>query len=69
MLNMRKYVPLGFALSFGVRGALYPMSMIKTRMQIQRQDSVYKGMGDALKQVYRTEGYRGLYKVRGGLVI
>lgn len=46
-----------------------PIWVVKTRLCLQYADDVniaeskkYRGMVDALKKIYRTEGIRGLYK-------
>lgn len=65
MLDKRRFYPLALCCSLTVRGMLYPLSVVKTRIQIQRQNSVYSGsLFRTLSDVYRQEGIRGLYKVR-----
>ncbi|KYQ53417.1 Mitochondrial folate transporter/carrier [Trachymyrmex zeteki] len=51
-----------------------PIWVVKTRLCLQYADDVniaeskkYRGMVDALKKIYRTEGIRGLYKAIPGL--
>ena len=42
---------------------LYPMFLIKTRLQTQSAEATqYKGTFDAMRQIVRQEGVRGLYK-------
>lgn len=48
-----------------------PIWVVKTRLCLQYAEDVnmaeskrYRGMTDALKKIYKTEGIRGLYKVR-----
>lgn len=48
--------------SFSVRCALYPLTLIKTRLQIQKHNVVYKGMIDAYSKIFRYEGVAGLYR-------
>ncbi|XP_065338565.1 solute carrier family 25 member 44 [Cloeon dipterum] len=62
MMDKRKFFPLSMLSSFSVRCALYPLTVVKTRLQIQRHNEAYKGMMDACVQIRRTEGFRGLYK-------
>jgi solute carrier family 25 protein 44 len=65
MLDMYRFYPFALTCSLTVRGMLYPLSVVKTRMQIQRQNTVYTGgVFRTLHQVYRHEGLPGLYKVR-----
>lgn len=47
-----------------------PIWVVKTRLCLQYAEDVnvaeskkYRGMVDALKKIYKTEGIRGLYKV------
>lgn len=47
--------------------ALYPMDLVKTRMQLQRPDKFsssgfYKNNYDCLKKTMRFEGMTGLYR-------
>lgn len=63
MMDRRKFYPLSFFCSLSVRASLYPLTVVKTRLQIQKQSTVYKGTFDALSKIYSTEGIAGLYKV------
>jgi solute carrier family 25 protein 44 len=62
MLDKRKFYPLSMMSSFTVRCFLYPLTLIRTRLQVQHQNAVYSGTLDAYRQISRTEGYRGLYR-------
>ncbi|TYI17883.1 hypothetical protein ES332_A07G054200v1 [Gossypium tomentosum] len=50
----------------GALGAtcIYPLQVIRTRMQAQRttSDTVYNGISDVFWRTYGKEGYRGFYK-------
>merc|ERR1719481_518755 len=48
--------------SFTVRCFLYPLTLIRTRLQVQQHNAVYKGTIDAYRQILKTEGFRGLYR-------
>lgn len=48
--------------SFSVRCALFPLTVIKTQLQVQFKNDVYKGMIDCGCKIYRAEGVRGLYR-------
>lgn len=56
MMNKHKFFPLSMLSSFSVRCMLYPFTLIKTRIQIQRQSEVYKGTFDAFQKIVKTEG-------------
>lgn len=58
-----RYFILGPAVFLGVRAAVYPSSLVKTRLQVQsRHNPVYSGTFDAFRKIWRLEGPRGLYK-------
>lgn len=48
--------------SFSVRCALFPLTVIKTQLQVQFKNDVYKGMFDCGSKIYTAEGVRGLYR-------
>lgn len=62
MMDKHKFFPLSMISSFGIRCILYPFTVIKTRIQIQRQKSVYSGTLDAFRKTFKYEGLSGLYK-------
>lgn len=43
MMDKTKFFPLSMLSSFSVRCALYPLTLIKTRLQIQKNNSLYTG--------------------------
>jgi len=62
MLDKSRYVPLSLLSTFIVRSLLYPFTLVRTRLQVQRQSSIYKGTWHALNTTVRYEGFRSLYK-------
>ncbi|XP_037088381.1 solute carrier family 25 member 44-like [Pollicipes pollicipes] len=62
MLDKRKFIPLSIASSFSIRCMLYPFTVIKTRLQVQRHHSVYNGTFDAFRKTFANEGFAGLYR-------
>nr|AEE62883.1 unknown [Dendroctonus ponderosae] len=62
MMDKTKFFPLSMLSSFSVRCALYPLTLIKTRLQVQKRNDMYTGMLDAYGKIYRYEGVSGLYK-------
>lgn len=48
--------------SFSVRCCLFPLTVIKTQLQVQFKNDVYKGMIDCGCKIYQAEGIRGLYR-------
>jgi len=62
MLDKSKFFPMSMASSFTVRCALYPLTLIRTRLQIQFRSNEYKGTFDCGRKILQTEGVRGLYR-------
>lgn len=62
MMDKRKFFPLSMLSSFSVRCCFYPLTLIKTQLQVQFKNDVYNGMFDAAFKIYKSEGVRGLYK-------
>ncbi|ULU11576.1 hypothetical protein L5515_001258 [Caenorhabditis briggsae] len=61
-LNLYKFYPMALCSSWTIRCMLYPMSVVKSRLQLQRQNNVYNGMRDAFVKIIRHEGIGALYK-------
>lgn len=62
MMNKSKFIPLSMLSSFGVRCCFYPLTLIKTQLQVQFKNDVYNGLFDAACKIYKNEGVSGLYK-------
>lgn len=62
MMDKSKFYPLYTLSSFTVRCALYPLTLIKTQIQVQRKKEAYKGVSDAISKIYGNEGVSGLYR-------
>lgn len=62
MLDKRKFYPYSMLSSFTVRCFLYPLTLIRTRLQMQNQNDIYKGTYDAYKKIVKHEGVKGLYR-------
>jgi solute carrier family 25 protein 44 len=62
MLDKSRYIPLSLLSTFIVRSILYPFTLVRTRLQVQRQSSIYKGTWHALNTTVHYEGFRSLYK-------
>jgi len=60
-LNKQKFYMNGIAFFSTLRFMVYPINLVKTRLQAQNNQA-YKGLRDAFKQILRKEGLRGLYK-------
>ena len=62
MMDKYKFFPLSMLSSFSVRCCLYPFTVIKTRLQIQKHSENYSGTIDAFRKIFKNEGFGGLYK-------
>lgn len=65
-LNSNKNIFFASALS-GItsRIILHPIDTIKSRIQVQTNESFYKNSFDAIKKIKMTEGHKGYYKGLG----
>lgn len=62
MMDKKKFFPLSMLSSFSVRCCLFPLTVIKTQLQVQHRSDVYKGMIDCAYKIYKSEGVPGLYR-------
>jgi len=62
MMDKRMYFPLTALSGFTIRSILYPFTLVKTRLQLQRRLSVYNSLHDAFRKIVASEGPRGLYR-------
>ncbi|ESN91049.1 hypothetical protein HELRODRAFT_90491 [Helobdella robusta] len=61
MLDKQKYYPLVALSGVAVRSVVYPLTLIKTRMQVQKSKVLYNGTFEAINQIIKYEGVQGLY--------
>uniref|UniRef100_A0A3Q2PT05 Solute carrier family 25 member 44a n=1 Tax=Fundulus heteroclitus TaxID=8078 RepID=A0A3Q2PT05_FUNHE len=61
-LDKRKFYSLGVFMTLTTRATVYPASLIRTRLQVQKGKALYTGTFDAFFKILRTEGVRGLYR-------
>ncbi|ESN94614.1 hypothetical protein HELRODRAFT_95765 [Helobdella robusta] len=62
MMDKRKYFSLGAVSGIAIRALVYPFSLIKTRLQVQRHHSSYNSLFDAFRKIVKMEGFKGLYR-------
>ncbi|XP_037681673.1 solute carrier family 25 member 44 isoform X2 [Choloepus didactylus] len=65
-LDKKKFYVLGVAMTMMIRVSVYPFTLIRTRLQVQKGKSLYHGTFDAFIKILRADGVTGLY--RGFLV-
>ncbi|XP_051140213.1 uncharacterized protein LOC127257790 [Andrographis paniculata] len=67
-LDKTKFYVVGAGIFTGLTLALYPISVVKTRLQVSSHDTVERNAFSVLKNLLRTDGIRGLYKGFGTVV-
>lgn len=65
-LDKKKFYVFGVCMTMMIRVSVYPFTLIRTRLQVQKGKSLYNGTFDAFVKIVRSEGAAGLY--RGFLV-
>ncbi|EDL15282.1 RIKEN cDNA B430110G05, isoform CRA_b, partial [Mus musculus] len=65
-LDKKKFYVFGVAMTMMIRVSVYPFTLIRTRLQVQKGKSLYHGTFDAFVKILRADGVAGLY--RGFLV-
>ncbi|XP_044305183.1 solute carrier family 25 member 44 isoform X2 [Varanus komodoensis] len=65
-LDKKKFYVFGICMTMMIRVSVYPFTLIRTRLQVQKGKSHYNGTFDAFVKILRAEGAAGLY--RGFLV-
>ncbi|KAL5725803.1 hypothetical protein ACHQM5_008905 [Ranunculus cassubicifolius] len=68
LLDKTKFYVVGAGLFTGVTVALYPVSVVKTRLQVATKDSVEKNAFSVIRGLFRSEGIRGLYRGFGTVI-
>ncbi|XP_051998413.1 solute carrier family 25 member 44-like [Xyrauchen texanus] len=61
-LDKRKFYSFGVFMTMAIRATVYPATLIRTRLQVQKGKSLYAGTYDAFLKILRAEGLRGLYR-------
>ncbi|XP_016354682.1 solute carrier family 25 member 44-like [Sinocyclocheilus anshuiensis] len=61
-LDKRKFYSFGVFMTMAIRTTVYPATLIRTRLQVQKGKSLYTGTYDAFRKILRAEGLRGLYR-------
>lgn len=62
MMDKTIYYPLAAICSLSTRALLYPLTLVRTRLQVQEGKTVYKGTWDAFYKIRKNEGVHGLYR-------
>ncbi|XP_063727787.1 solute carrier family 25 member 44-like [Symsagittifera roscoffensis] len=61
-MNMRNFAMLSLGNSFIIRTLIYPTTLIKTRLQVEKSGAGYLNGRDAFRKILKSEGVSGLYR-------
>ncbi|KAL8528493.1 hypothetical protein ACS0TY_006063 [Phlomoides rotata] len=67
-LDKTKFYVVGAGIFSGVTVALYPISVVKTRLQVASHDSIERSAVSVIKGLLKTEGIPGLYRGFGTVI-
>ncbi|KAF6140098.1 hypothetical protein GIB67_001839 [Kingdonia uniflora] len=67
-LDKTKFYVVGAGLFTGITVALYPVSVVKTRLQVTTKDSVEKNVFSIARGLLKKEGVPGLYRGFGTVI-
>ncbi|XP_004491890.1 uncharacterized protein [Cicer arietinum] len=67
-LDKTKFYVVGAGLFTGVTVALYPVSVVKTRLQVATKDAVERSAYSVAKGLLKTDGIPGLYRGFGTVI-
>jgi len=62
MIDKKRYIPMTVANMFVIRSFLYPLTLVRTRLQAQASGELYRGTFHAFRTIARYEGASALYK-------
>ncbi|KAJ6707533.1 MITOCHONDRIAL SUBSTRATE CARRIER FAMILY PROTEIN J [Salix viminalis] len=68
-LDKTKFYVLGAGIFTGVTVGLYPVSVIKTRLQVATKDTAEKSASSVIRGILKTDGVPGLYRGFGTVII
>ncbi|GAB4832418.1 hypothetical protein Ancab_006435 [Ancistrocladus abbreviatus] len=67
-LDKTKFYVVGAGLFTGVTVALYPVSVVKTRLQVASKDVAEKNAFSVIRSILKTDGVPGLYRGFGTVI-
>ncbi|XP_058228347.1 uncharacterized protein LOC131336496 isoform X2 [Rhododendron vialii] len=67
-LDKTKFYVVGAGIFTGVTVALYPVSLVKTRLQVASKDAVERNAFSLIRGILRTDGITGLYRGFGTVI-
>ncbi|CAI9109870.1 OLC1v1009794C4 [Oldenlandia corymbosa var. corymbosa] len=67
-LDKSKFYVVGAGIFTGLTVGLYPISVVKTRMQVATKDTLEKDVFSVIRGILRTDGVPGLYRGFGTVI-
>lgn len=67
-LDKTKFYVVGAGIFTGITVALYPMSVVKTRLQVASKDAAERNAYSVIRGLLKTEGIPGLYRGFGTVI-
>ncbi|XP_038699869.1 solute carrier family 25 member 44-like [Tripterygium wilfordii] len=67
-LDKTKFYALGAGIFTGVTTTLYPVSVVKTRLQVASKDTAERSAYSVIRGILRTDGISGLYRGFGTVI-
>ncbi|KAJ6936457.1 solute carrier family 25 member 44-like isoform X1 [Populus alba x Populus x berolinensis] len=67
-LDKSKFYVVGAGIFTGLTVGLYPVSVIKTRLQVATRDTVEKSASSVIRGILKTDGVPGLYRGFGTVI-
>ncbi|CAI9752758.1 unnamed protein product [Fraxinus pennsylvanica] len=67
-LDKTKFYVVGAGIFTGLTVALYPISVVKTRMQVASHDAIERNAYSVIKGLLKTDGIPGLYRGFGTVI-
>ncbi|KAM7279752.1 hypothetical protein ACFE04_006886 [Oxalis oulophora] len=67
-LDKTKFYVVGAGLFTGLTVALYPVSLVKTRLQVASRDTLERSAASVVKDILKNNGVRGLYSGFGTVI-
>uniref|UniRef100_A0A7E4W1H7 Mitochondrial carrier protein n=1 Tax=Panagrellus redivivus TaxID=6233 RepID=A0A7E4W1H7_PANRE len=61
-MNLKMFYPMALTSTWTVRTVLYPLAVLRARLQLQKQSTVYRSTWHAFTNIAKYEGVRGLYR-------
>ncbi|XP_054785021.1 uncharacterized protein LOC129291584 isoform X2 [Prosopis cineraria] len=67
-LDKTKFYVVGAGIFTGITVVLYPVSVVKTRLQVASKDSIERNAFSVLKGLLKSDGFPGLYRGFGTVI-